>query len=47
MQPIFEKLDTSQMIITSHDRNLELFVTDIFRFEKENHVTRDTKEKSS
>lgn len=47
MQPIFEKLDTSQMIIISHDRNLDSFVTDIFRFEKENHVTRVIKEKSS
>ncbi|MHA2037958.1 MAG: hypothetical protein ACW98X_16095 [Promethearchaeota archaeon] len=44
MQPIFEKLDTSQMIIISHERNLDSFVTDIFRFEKENHVTRVTKE---
>jgi exonuclease SbcC len=46
MQPIFEKLNTSQMIIISHERNLESFVTDIFHFEKENHVTRVTKESS-
>jgi exonuclease SbcC len=46
MQPIFEKLNTSQMIIISHERNLESFVTDIFHFEKDNHMTRVTKEKS-
>jgi exonuclease SbcC len=46
MQPIFEKLNTSQMIIISHERNLESFVTDIFHFEKENHVTTVTKESS-
>ncbi len=46
MQPIFEKLNTSQMIIISHERNLDSFVTDIFHFEKENHVTRVTKERS-
>jgi exonuclease SbcC len=44
MQPIFEKLNTSQMIIISHERNLDSFVTDIFHFEKENHVTRVSKE---
>ena len=46
MQPIFEKLNTSQMIIISHERNLDSFVTDIFHFEKENHVTKVTKESS-
>ena len=46
MQPIFEKLDTSQMIIISHERNLDSFVTDIFHFEKENHITRVSKEGS-
>ena len=44
MQPIFEKLNTSQMIIISHERNLDSFVTDIFNFNKENHITRVTKE---
>ncbi len=44
MQPIFEKLNTSQMIIISHERNLDSFVTDIFNFKKENHITRVTKE---
>ncbi|MHA2182658.1 MAG: hypothetical protein ACXAAH_14655, partial [Promethearchaeota archaeon] len=46
MQPIFEKLNTSQMIIISHERNLDSFVTDIFHFEKENHISRVTKESS-
>ena len=46
MQPIFEKLDTAQMIIISHERNLDSFVTDIFHFEKENHVTKIKKESS-
>jgi exonuclease SbcC len=44
MQPIFEKLNASQMIIISHERNLDSFVTDIFHFEKENHLTKVTKE---
>jgi len=44
MQPIFEKLNTSQMIIISHERNLDSFVTDIFNFKKENHITSVTKE---
>ncbi|MHA2392000.1 MAG: AAA family ATPase [Promethearchaeota archaeon] len=46
MQSIFEKLDTSQMIIISHERNLDSFVTDIFHFGKENHITKVTKESS-
>ncbi|MFX1279314.1 MAG: AAA family ATPase [Promethearchaeota archaeon] len=40
MQSIFENLNTSQMIIISHERNLDSFVTDIFHFKKENHLTR-------
>ncbi|MFW9823892.1 MAG: AAA family ATPase [Candidatus Thorarchaeota archaeon] len=44
MQSIFENLGTSQMIIISHERNLDSFVTDIFHFEKQNHVTKVTKE---
>jgi len=44
MQDIFEKLNTSQMIIISHDRNLDSFVTDIFNFKKENHITKVRKE---
>jgi len=44
MQDIFEKLDTAQMIIISHDRNLDSFVTDIFNFKKEGHETKVKKE---
>ncbi|MFX1476848.1 MAG: AAA family ATPase [Promethearchaeota archaeon] len=44
MQPVFESLDISQMIIISHERNLDSFVTDIFHFEKENHITKVTRE---
>ncbi|MFX0029025.1 MAG: hypothetical protein ACFE8B_07440, partial [Candidatus Hermodarchaeota archaeon] len=44
MQSIFENLNTSQMIIISHERNLDSFVTDIFQFQKENHSTRVKKE---
>jgi len=44
MQDIFEKLNTAQMIIISHDRNLESFVTDIFNFKKEQHETKVLKE---
>ena len=44
MQDIFEKLNTAQMIIISHDRNLDSFVTDIFNFKKENHITNVKKE---
>ncbi|MFX0031842.1 MAG: AAA family ATPase [Candidatus Hodarchaeota archaeon] len=44
MQEVFEKLNTSQMFIISHDRNLDSFVTDIFNFKKERHQTKVTKE---
>jgi len=44
MQDIFEKLNTAQMIIISHERNLDSFVTDIFNFKKENHITNVKKE---
>ena len=44
MQDIFEKLNTAQMIIISHERNLDSFVTDIFNFTKENHITKVRKE---
>ena len=40
MQDIFEKLNTAQMIIISHERNLDSFVTDIFNFRKERHETK-------
>jgi exonuclease SbcC len=46
MQFIFEKLNISQMIIISHERNLDSFVTDIFQFKKENHITRVLKDSS-
>ena len=39
MQFIFEKLNMGQMIIISHDRNLDSFVTDIYNFRKEFHET--------
>lgn len=39
MQEIFLKLNTAQIIIISHERNLESFVTDIYNFSKENHET--------
>ena len=44
MQEIFEKLDTTQMIIISHERNLDSFVTDIYNFTKEWHITHVKKE---
>ncbi len=44
MQDIFEKLNIAQMIIISHERNLDSFVTDIFTFKKENHITKVKKE---
>lgn len=45
MQEIFEKLNTTQMIIISHERNLESFVTDIYNFTKEWHITHVKKER--
>ena len=39
MQQIFDTLNTSQMIIISHERALDSFVTDVFHFEKKNHKT--------
>jgi exonuclease SbcC len=44
MQDIFEKLNTTQMFIISHDRNLDSFVTDIYNFQKINHQTRVTRD---
>ena len=46
MQEIFEKLDTTQMIIISHERNLDSFVTDIYNFTKEYHITHVKREKN-
>ncbi len=45
MQEIFDKLDTRQMIIISHERTLDSFVTDIFNFKKVNHKTSYSKMK--
>lgn len=39
MQQIFDTLNTSQMIIISHERALDSFVTDVFHFVKKNHKT--------
>jgi len=39
MQDLFDSLNTKQLIIISHDRALDSFVTDILNFEKRNHVT--------
>ena len=44
MQDVFDKLNTRQMIIISHERNLDSFVTDIFNFRKEAHKTKVIKE---
>ena len=44
MQDIFEKLNTTQMFIISHDRNLDSFVTDIYNFQKINHQTKVKRE---
>ncbi|MFO7795126.1 MAG: AAA family ATPase [Promethearchaeia archaeon] len=40
MQDVLGNLDTEQMFIISHDRNLDSFVTDILNFKKENHRTK-------
>jgi exonuclease SbcC len=45
MQDVFEKLNTKQMIIISHERTLDSFVTDIYDFKKVNHETKITREK--
>ena len=44
MQTVFDKLDTPQIIIISHERTLDSFVTDIFNFKKVNHKTSVKKE---
>jgi exonuclease SbcC len=40
MQDILGRLDIEQMIIISHERTLDSFVTDIYNFEKVNHKTK-------
>ena len=47
MQIIFEKLNMAQMIIISHDRNLDSFVTDIYNFKKDFHETKIKKGKTT
>ena len=44
MQEIFNSLNTSQMIIISHERALDSFVTDIYTFKKSNHLTKVERE---
>ncbi len=44
MQEIFNSLNTSQMIIISHERALDSFVTDIYTFKKSNHITKVQRE---
>ena len=44
MQEIFNSLNTSQMIIISHERALDSFVTDIYTFKKRNHLTKVERE---
>ena len=44
MQEIFDTLNTAQMIIISHERSLDSFITDIFTFKKRNHQTKVVKE---
>ncbi|KKL63246.1 hypothetical protein LCGC14_2177030, partial [marine sediment metagenome] len=44
MQEIFDTLNTAQMIIISHERSLDSFITDIFTFKKANHQTNVVKE---
>ena len=44
MQEIFDTLNTAQMIIISHERSLDSFITDIFTFKKGNHQTKVVKE---
>ena len=39
MQDLFDSLNTRQLIVISHDRALDSFVTNILNFEKRNHIT--------
>ncbi len=47
MQEVFNKLNTKQLIIISHERTLDSFVSDIFNFTKTHHVTRVMRETKS
>ena len=44
MQNVFEKLNIKQIIIISHERTLDSFVTDILNFKKVNHKTTVSRE---
>jgi len=44
MQAVFQRLGMAQMIIISHERTLDSFVSDIFTFTKKNHKTTIKKE---
>ena len=44
MQAVFQRLGMAQMIIISHERTLDSFVSDIFTFTKKNHETTIKKE---
>jgi len=44
MQAVFQRLGMAQMIIISHERTLDSFVSDIFTFTKKNHETMVKKE---
>ena len=40
MQDVFDNLNVRQMIIISHERTLDSFVSDVFTFSKINHKTK-------
>lgn len=42
MQDVFDTLDMKQMIIISHERTLDSFVSQVFNFKKTNHQTHIT-----
>ncbi len=42
MQSVFDSLDVNQMIIISHEKTLDSFVSKIFEFKKVNHQTKVT-----
>jgi exonuclease SbcC len=47
MQEVFDKLNTKQMIIISHERMLDSFVQNIFTFKKVKHQTKVKQERLS
>lgn len=44
MQDVFDNLNMGQLIVISHERTLDSFVSDIFNFNKVNHKTNIKKE---